>query len=101
VNCVGDSDMIVRQCHVYLNAYNGLYINSQGRVAVDNNEVYQNQWDGVSINSKEVTCKVFDNQIYENCGFGIYFPRPEDAEHVDIDNEVYSNVKGDVRRANK
>jgi len=97
INVVGDSDMTIRQSQVFLNSYNGLYINTKGRVAIDNNEICQNQWDGVSVNSKDVTCKIYDNQIYENCGFGIYFARPEEAEGVAIDNEVYGNIKAQIK----
>jgi parallel beta-helix repeat protein len=97
VNTVGDSDMIIRQCQICQNSYNGLYIKTTGRVMIDNNEIFRNQWDGISLNSKEITAKVYDNTIYENKGFGIYFSRPDAAEGVAVDNEVFNNVKAQIK----
>ncbi|KAL9644563.1 hypothetical protein ABK040_009427 [Willaertia magna] len=92
---MGNTDCIIRQSEIHKNSYNGVAVSSKGRLNVENCKITENLWDGVSINTDKGVARLFDNIIFDNKGFGIYYAR-SGVGGINVDNECYNNKKGQV-----
>jgi len=95
VMLMANTDCIVRQSDIFNNSYNGIAVSSKGRLNVENCRISGNLWDGISINTDKGAARLFDNIIFENQGFGIYYAK-DNVSGINVDNEVYANKKGQI-----
>jgi len=73
VMLLGEAEGIIRSCSISTCSYNGISINTDGRVTVEHCSVFDNQWDGISVKNSKSSCTFYNNKIYHNKGFGIYY----------------------------
>ncbi|KAG2382779.1 hypothetical protein C9374_004746 [Naegleria lovaniensis] len=92
---MANTDCIIRQSDIFNNSYNGIAVSSKGRLNVENCRISGNLWDGISINTDKGAARLFDNIIFDNQGFGIYYAKDK-VSGINVDNEVYSNRKGQI-----
>lgn len=95
VMLMANTDCIIRQSDIFNNSYNGIAVSSKGRLNVENCRISGNLWDGISINTDKGAARLFDNFIFDNQGFGIYYAK-DNVSGINVDNEVYSNKKGQI-----
>lgn len=102
-----ESEVILRGSSINNNSYNGLCSSSEGRISIEHCNIHSNAWDGVSIKSKKSQCILYNNQIFHNKGYGIYYQilitskkkfniqeiDPQ-AGKIEADNKIYENDKG-------
>jgi parallel beta-helix repeat protein len=100
---MGNSEAVIRGTSIMENGYNGVSINTKRRVNVEHSHISDNIWDGITIKNPKSQCVLYNNKIYSNKGFGIYFEiqinkkkkKDDDlANLMDCENSVYENKKG-------
>ncbi|KAL9657901.1 hypothetical protein ABK040_015956 [Willaertia magna] len=92
---IDNTDCIIRQSEIHKNSYNGVAVLSKERLNIKNCKITKNLWNGVSINTDKGVARLFDNIIFDNKGFVIYYVR-SGVGGINVDNECYNNKKGQV-----
>ena len=70
---LGEAEGIIRSCSISGCSYNGIAVSTDGRISIEHCSIFDNQWDGVSVKSSKSVCVFYNNKIYHNKGYGIYY----------------------------
>ena len=102
---MGNSEAVIRGTSIMQNGYNGISINTKRRVNIEHSHISDSIWDGITIKNPKAQVVLYNNKIYSNKGFGIYFEIPlsktkkkktetDFSNLMDCENTVYENKKG-------
>lgn len=102
-----ETEVMIRGSSINNNSYNGVCSASEGRITIEHCNIHSNVWDGVSVKSQKSQCVLYNNQIFHNKGYGIYYQIPvsskkkfsindidPQAGKIEADNKIYDNEKG-------
>eukprot|EP01080_Neovahlkampfia_damariscottae_P003624 gene3624-6440_t len=102
---MGNSEAVIRGTSIMQNGYNGVSISTQRRVNIEHSHISDSIWDGITIKNPKAQCVLYNNKVYGNKGFGIYFeiplskgkkkkPESDFSNLMDCENTIYENKKG-------
>jgi parallel beta-helix repeat protein len=107
VMIMDQSEATVRGCSINNNSYNGVSSGSDSRVQVEHCNIFENAWDGIQVGGQKSQIVLYNNTIFYNKGFGIFFEIPTikgkkgtgsepdpTAGKLEVDNKIYDNKKG-------
>lgn len=92
---MGSACGILRKNKVHHNQYNGVCISCTGKCVLEHCEIFENEWDGVNVSNMQAIPTLYNNKVYRNVGYGIYFT--DHCKPTSVDNEIYGNGKDAIR----